>query len=572
MSLFQLKTSEAQLASANRGVTDTEWRQFAPSRDVTDDNFHNGAIHIRFDIGGDRWWVPKDSYLRCRLKVEERGLDAGNNGVWGSVTANSGIALNMFPMSCLFSSMEFRINDKVISRITENVAQVEALEHRMGKSKAWMDSVGLTVLNPSPSDRARQAYVSYGGASVSNTCIRTAAGPNSACWAPAPYTGNNAMSTVAVAGAEPAYIAFAFGGNTGEIHNIFTPGELIYLLNLGNYTGYARVIKLTSNRIYVDAALQATNNQTLALQIRRGSVDIVEDENLPGTSYVELMWKPCLSLFKIPHALPLGHYELILVPHPNPIYKYRLFTTTKPNTAISITDKWEPDPAALNNGQLTVGVDSFFLYVATLRSSPTNNYAYLIDLEDTKCLTQNFTNGTSFNQEQFTVSPSTYALTLAFQDNRAGNGTPTDIFYSATKFKCGQTEEELTLERMFINFGGMNKPQPDADPLYVRAVQPSSGVYKDMTMSRYYENIIQTRGYFNDGGHETWGEWKKRGPYYHFNWPRDGTDRSQRVMVNYQFRQAITSSAKILLFSHYRQVAKVRIENGNVTDVQCNEY
>jgi len=57
-----------------------------------------------------------------------------------------------------------------------------------------------------------------------------------------------------------------------------------------------------------------------------------------------------------------------------------------------------------------------------------------------------------------------------------------------------------------------------------------------------------------------------------FNWPRDGTDRSQRVMVNYKFQTAFTTTTRLLLFSHFRKVAKVRIENGNVTDVQVNEY
>ena len=45
----------------------------------------------------------------------------------------------------LFQSLEFRINDKTISRVSDFVPQIDALENRMSKSKSWMDSIGATV-------------------------------------------------------------------------------------------------------------------------------------------------------------------------------------------------------------------------------------------------------------------------------------------------------------------------------------------------------------------------------------------------------------------------------------------
>ena len=563
MSLFRLKTSEAELASANKGVTDTEWRQFAPSRDVTLDNFHNGAIHIRFDIGGDRWWVPGDTYMRFRVHAKE-ATGAGTN--YSNLTDESDVSLNMFPIACLFQSMEFRINDKVVSRCTDNCAQIESLEQRMSKSKAWMDSIGMMVCNPSPDDRVRKTFMSGAGGTISNQVFKTMVTAGTLMYGPSttrPDGGGNHIATVAAAGGVDSYYEFAV---LADLSAYFYVGQLIWDTINAQYT---RITALTNDRIYVADDLGTNAFAPFVDQIRIGRLGAVEEESVPGASYFEMIWKPPLSIFKIPHALPLGKYELVLVPFPNPLYKARMLTCSGP----------APELVTLYNGNATaagaisIGIENMFLYVATLRSAPVMDYAYLIDLEETTCQSQNFTGGASLNQEQFTVSPSTYALTLAFQDNRAGDGNLENLFYSATKFKCGQQEEELNLSRFFINFAGMNKPQPDADPNYDRDPVVVPGQYnRDQTLQRYYENIIQTRGYFNDGGHETWGEWKKRGPYYHFNWPRDGTDRSQRVMVNYQFSAALTNPAKILLFSHFRKVAKVRIENGNVTDVQVNEY
>ena len=72
----------------------------------------------------------------------------------------------------------------------------------------------------------------------------------------------------------------------------------------------------------------------------------------------------------------------------------------------------------------------------------------------------------NFQQKNFDVSPSTYALTVAYQDLRAGENTA----LSASKFKAYEVgaiptaAQELNLSRFFINYAGQNLPAPDADP------------------------------------------------------------------------------------------------------------
>ena len=47
-SIFDLKTSVEELDSLNEGTSRMEYDQHPPTRDVTTNNFANGAIHFRY--------------------------------------------------------------------------------------------------------------------------------------------------------------------------------------------------------------------------------------------------------------------------------------------------------------------------------------------------------------------------------------------------------------------------------------------------------------------------------------------------------------------------------------------
>ena len=127
--------------------------------------------------------------------------------------------------------------------------------------------------------------------------------------------------------------------------------------------------------------------------------------------------------------------------------------------------------------------------------------------------------------------------------------------------------EELKLNRFFINFSGQNLPAPDADPDFTAS--------KDYTVNRYLDTQIYSGAYFDSGGAETISQWHNRGAYYYFSWPRDGTDRSTRVIVNQQFLgdggTANVQNMRLLLFAHSKQVARIRVVDGRVVDVQLED-
>ena len=51
----------------------------------------------------------------------------------------------------------------------------------------------------------------------------------------------------------------------------------------------------------------------------------------------------------------------------------------------------------------------------------------------------------------------------------------------------------------------------------------------------------------------------------------DGTDRSTRVNVHQQFDGADVLNMRCLLFDHSKQIARIRVQDGRVVDVQLED-
>lgn len=552
-SIFNLKTSTAQLSSANQGTSRMIYVQRPPSRDITGNNFSNGSIFIRWEVSGTRWWIPARTYLRTRATLTD---NLGNQ-----LILEDDIAMNMGLMGNLFQSAEFKINGTVVSRISDYMAQVDALEKRLTKSQSWLDSVGKSSNYWQPKMVERQQIITSDGLQVDQVNYRRG------------YLGNGGVVGIATLGSNldfldlltPNQVQFivanseiVFSANGGvaipDLTRYFSIGESIAFNDGGEkvqqITAFATTVT-TNDTLRMSGAILVVAAANLISQVRKArtllDLDVQQSRRIDG---MELVWQPPLSIFKINHAMPAGKYELRLNPQTSSIFQQRVIESL-------IASKI---PGAANDYIFSI-VD-MYLYTAELDGPRFDDGSYLIDLEETRCQTQNVLNSTGLQQEQYNVSPSTFALTLAFQDSRAGSG---DTRYSSSKLKVNaEASDELKLIRMYINYSGENRPQPDSDPSY------KIGAAEDYTVQRYTDSIINSGSYYDAGGSESLKQWQDRGAYYYFIWPRDGTDRSTRVNTNFQFSTGLTN-ASVLLFDHFKKVARIRVENGRVIEVQVEE-
>jgi hypothetical protein len=532
MSVATLPTEFSQLKSANKGVARANFQQVSSTRDATGTNFPNGAIEYKFSTSGSRWWVPEETYLRIRVKLTD---SAGNR-----LTTGHGVAPNLNMMNNLFQSAEFQINNKTVSRISDFMGQIGMIETRLGKSKAWRDGVGSSLGMLSPDLNKRLAEVSSDGKYVDEVGV----GSFVSTQADLKYANNN---TVAY-NANTRTITFAAGGGADPTTNgrwevgdvfTFTAGA-----GAGSVNIPVRVVAVTDLTLVVEAGmtvdvgagLVGTNTFTRT----RSSIITASRNDVIGASEFELIWTPPLSIFKLTHALPAGaDFSLILNPQPSSVYKALAVETLVSRTAD--TDfKFE--------------VQNMYLYVKTIEGERVENLTYLLDLEPTRCISDKITSA-NMNQRQFDVPPSTYALTVAYQDEKASSGNTT---FSPSRFKV-DADLQNTLTRFYIQYAGLQLPQPDADPKY------GAGVVQ--LQQRYAESMLNSGAYFDPISGETFKEWLDLGLFLHFTFPKDGTDQSTRCIVDQQFSSGGITAGRILLFAHYREVGVIKIENSRVVDV-----
>lgn len=546
MSIFNLKKTTAELSSANQGHTQMSYWQRPPSRSIKGDNFPSGSIHFHFALSGIQWWIPARSYFRMRAsltKADGTQLDLADN-----------IAPNMGLMANLFQSAEFRINGTTVSRVANNFAQVDAIENRLKKSKSWLDTAGASTNWWQAEFRERQNEVAvdgFNGKNLNYTDIIDANNTSLLDFYGLDITTPNQVQITA-----NNELIFTPGAGTPiqDLTKSFFIGQKLRIVDgvgpqIRNIVSFATTNTLNDTIIVSGLALGAVGAGNLVAQVKAGYlVPNVKSASRQIKSF-EMTWQPPLSIFKISHALPVGEYEIVLNPQTVNAFQQRAIESLGIDKTGAGTD-------------YVFSVDTLYLYIARLNGTRVDNSSYLLDMESTTCQRQNITNGATLTQELFNVNPSVFALSVAFQDSRAeGNLTQ----YSASKFKLGTDDNERTLQRMYINYSGLNRPAPDADPSF-----KVGELVEDYTVQRYYDTMAYNGSLFDTGGPESIQEWASRGSYYYFLWPRDGTDRSKRATVHFQFQNNILNGT-VLLFSHYKVTGRVKIENGRVINVQVEE-
>jgi len=475
-------------------------------------------------------------------------------------------------MSSLFQSMEFRINDKTVSRISDFCAQVDALHTRVTKSSSWIDTVGEVSNWWATDQKVRQAQASSDGEIIAGVVpVVNAIGTETARGDPGFYAAPTGAANAQIAAydASNGQVTFSRAGTAPALPDatlVWKVGDFFAYRG----TGLDGVNNVQMKVISVDSATQITVEAIVqnsidatpdpALDFYKVSASVVTNASPSRRAgEFELIWKPPLSIFQIDHALPSCRAELILNPQTATSFQQRGI-----ESLLGSASKTPTLPGSAP-GDFKLAVVDMYMYAQTVEGPRADDITYLLDLHQIRAQSEKI-DSASFQQKNFDVSPSTTHLTVAYQDLRAGNNTA----LSVSKFKsyeAGLTpsvSQELGLNRFFINYAGQNFPAPDADPSFVAGT--------DYTVQRYSETQLYSGAWYDTGGAETIEQWHDRGAYYHFAISRDGTDRSTRVNVHQQFEQTTdVGEMRVLLFDHSKQVARIRVEMGRVVDVQIED-
>jgi len=557
MSIFSLETNPDQLSSANDGVSDYKFLEVQPTRDVTGNSFPNGLFRMEWENSGTQWWIPSRSYLRMRCQLAHG--DGSQLNVSDQVAPNLNLAAN------LFQSMELQINGKTISKCSDHVGEVDTLEQRLHKSKSWTDSVGASInwLQESLEDRISQ--VSLDG---------TVSGRDFVSKSTNPLFSIDSTTKMAVVPFDDSLTSLFLSrpSNYAQLdadrwNSVIKIGDIIRLIDNTEFTIKGTMFYNSGSQVLQIAVETSTGANRFKTPVTQPLFNIYRPKAARRVKQFEIIWRPmCLSIFKYGGALPTGKYSLILTPYNASGNNYQIRAVEIPKSvAVSNIPVFG---SSVSNISFNV-LDTRF-YRATIEGERVDDLTYYLDLEDTSYQSQNLQITTSLTKQYFDVPPLTHALTVCYQNRNAG----IDLRQSSSRFVCngydsktneftGVVNNELTLQRIFVTYGGRSYPQPDGDPSYI------VGSAADYTTQRYIETITNSGGLFSEGRTESIQEWQARGAYHHISTPKDGSDRScTRVVVNQQFSSNFANEANIVLFAHSKSTAMISIVRSLVVDVQ----
>lgn len=543
MSIFRLKTEPSELKSSNLGCSDLKYSEYLPTRDVTGNSFATGRFIIPWEMSSEQHWLPSRSYIRMRCDLTK------GNGT--PLSVEDQIAPNMNLCANLFQSAEVQLNGKTVSRVSDFVAEVDTVEQRLSKSKAWMDSIGASVNWLQEDVNERINAVSIDGTSRLTNQINDAKGlgfDDDAKISPGGST-NEAKIEAGASTALPTLANLISGGMSAGNYLGWNGGLYKIVKDVEIETGGADA--KGPYLVTLDQTVPALLNDAIGVGNLTISDSVVYEKSVARkVTGFELIWRPvCLSIFKYSGALPTGKYQLILTPHNASGNNYKIRAIETPSSRATPTFGTTATDVAFN-------VSDVRLFVCNVTGPRVEDVKYYIDLEETRCQKALLKNTSNLTKEYFDVSPSTYGMTLAFDDVNTG----IDSKYSSSRFRVREGSE-LKLQRMFISYSNRNFPAPDAEPAF-KVVSA-----EDYTTQRYVETSINSGAYFSEGGGETIDDWQRRGSLHYFQTPKDSQDRSTRATVNCQFATSFDNQANICLFDHSRKVVQVTIQRGVVTDV-----
>ena len=113
------------------------WLQVTCQRSITNGTFAGGVQDFNFSIGGRYGFNPAKSYFRFGVKL------TGGEGVQPKLANNLAMADGV--IDNLYNNCYFRAGGSDVSSIVNFCPQAGIVKSRLGKSGAWLNSIGKSA-------------------------------------------------------------------------------------------------------------------------------------------------------------------------------------------------------------------------------------------------------------------------------------------------------------------------------------------------------------------------------------------------------------------------------------------
>lgn len=541
------------------GTTSEKLVQVQPSRDCTNANFVGGPIVFRFGSASDEYIVPRYSYLKMRLTLQDTTAGRLLSRLEKYLAPNINLGANFW------QSATWRVGNFVCSRLADYVPEITALETRMTKGTNWRTTFGQASNCTAESIAERAAEIQENWIPALTT-TRSVVHPNSAADAAKNWEAASAGALVTFQFAMATVMADAI-----NVANLPVVGDWVNFEDISQQGSWqpVRVIAITNapRLIITCADPRSYYTNVAAGSINIQSLQVLVDPPLrphKRSKQIEICFALPLGVWKHNKGIPGANHYLELVPK----------TAAEIHACIIETMGSASHPVADFNWS----VDQFHLMVYKAKGPPIGTATVALDLNQTK-LTKTSMTTASWSEKTSDVNPSTYALSVAFQGNTVNNDTRTSAgrFTIPDDFRSYRTDLGTSLTRFSLQYGDQLYPQPDADPLFKREYDTDGIGLTDANQrtERYLQTMMNTGlAYSIDPPSEA--EFYARGPYYHWRTPTDDTQTDTRVTVKTQFTDAsiagldasIRARGQILLFEHYRRIILLHYKEGSLAAVE----
>ena len=589
------------------------WREVTCKRSVQGDNFSRGIQDFDFSVSGKSAFIPSLSYFVIDAELTVRPTyqpvfvddistvlgvaDAGKIAV-PIPAATEASAFFRRPAnadaisfadhfgSTLYNNAFFRAGNSDVSLITQYIPQAGVLKSRLDKSGAWSHNIGRIVMQDDADFNRRRQYVSIDGKFHED-------GLKPLQYTPRKLYKQDGTSYPEIGPGNIAYVAatglLTFTYVVADHVDVFLsgiqPGDVVEYLDSvsGEVVQYklnsvvsaewsilapADKFKTKAGAYSFDTSpVKGTNN------VNSGNNNLVfslyaAHDPACGSNTTQIMFQPPIGIFSEANAISGGDFKISLNPSPN--YKIN---------GVQSLRAMQPYVSLQTLGDYELFIRDVKFYVATINSDPTPSGVIPLSLVEMAVLnkTLNEQVGGGSQNLDFTVPPSTLAITVFVQGANAGTNTiiPATKFYLQTDTgnpnfigtNLNAVNPALidnianNLQQIQVTYGSITKTQTLYDSKY------SSVTGVNRNIQRFLQSIQYSGRIVSEGGSESQPQYLERGNYWHFDFSKDKNDTSSYVNVQLGFNGTIGTGNNLFIVAHYSRQCEISYENGFITQV-----